>query len=309
MRARLRQSHLGILAVVVWRAIRGLPLSTEGDPPVQHRVAKVVTAAVYDVLSRQLERTDTEFMNYGYEPLTEADELPAGDAGRGGDQFCANLYRRVATAVDLRNRDVLEVGCGRGGGAALVARELHPRSMVGVDLSAGAIAHCRGAHHDANLRFFKADAEDLPFVAGSLDAVINVESSHGYPSMRRFLSEVHRVLRPDGVMLFADVRSPGDMSALREQFRSSGFVILEDERVTPNVVRALELDKARRLAIANAFPRPVRRIAGTFVGAEDGDIFKSLRGGQLEYFRFSLRRGPSRSEAEARQPVGALARS
>jgi ubiquinone/menaquinone biosynthesis C-methylase UbiE len=47
----------------------------------------------------------------------------------------------------------------------------------------------------------------MPFPDASFDAVINVESSHCYPSMGRFLSEVHRVLRPRGSLLFADLRT------------------------------------------------------------------------------------------------------
>lgn len=82
--------------------------------------------------------------------------------------------------------------------------------MTGVDLTPKAVAHAQAAHHEANLRFVKGDAENLPFGAGTFDAVVNVESSHGYPSMHRFLTEVHRVLRPDGLLLFADVRSPED---------------------------------------------------------------------------------------------------
>ncbi len=305
-RARLRRSRLGIALVVLWRAMRGLPLGMDGDPPELQRAAKAVTAAVYNILSRRLGRSDTDFMNYGYQPLAPGQEGASEGTPHAGDHLCANLYRRVATAADLRDKDALEIGCGRGGGAALVARELHPRSMVGVDLSAAAVAHCRATHHEPNLRFFKADAEDLPFVAGSFDAVINVESSHGYPSMLQFLSEAHRVLRPEGVLLFADVRAPVEMKLLREQFSSAGFAILEEERVTPNVVRALELDKTRRLAIANTFPRPLRRIAGTFVGAESGEIYGSLRNAQLEYFRFVLRREPSPSDTGSQTRLGAV---
>ena len=52
------------------------------------------------------------FMNYGYaDPkkiiLKKSDEK---------DRYCIQLYHHVASAVSLKGRDVLEVGCGRGGG-------------------------------------------------------------------------------------------------------------------------------------------------------------------------------------------------
>jgi SAM-dependent methyltransferase len=43
-------------------------------------------------------------------------------------------------------------------------------------------------------------------ITESFDAVINVEASHCYPSLPRFLAEVARVLRPGGHFLYADVR-------------------------------------------------------------------------------------------------------
>jgi ubiquinone/menaquinone biosynthesis C-methylase UbiE len=48
------------------------------------------------------------------------------------------------------------------------------------------------------LDFVHGDAESLPFSDGSFDAVINVEASHAYPRLTRFLEEVVRVLRPGG---------------------------------------------------------------------------------------------------------------
>jgi SAM-dependent methyltransferase len=268
-----------------------MPLATEDDPVPQQRVAKVVTAAVYNSLSRWLDKSDSQFMNYGYQPADASEESSNGNAAPAREQFSMNLYRKVAGAADLAGKDVLEVGSGRGGGAAFVAREFHPRSMTGVDLTPKAVAHAQSAHHEPNLQFVKGDAENLPFGAGSFDAVVNVESSHGYPSMHRFLAEVHRVLRPDGLLLFADVRSPEDTDVLRDQFGDAALTIVEEERITPGVARALELDRARRGEIVASIPKVFRPVAATFIGAQGGEIYAQLQSGQTEYTRFLLRRG------------------
>ena len=44
------------------------------------------------------------------------------------------------------------------------------------------------------------------FPIDSYDAVVNVEASHLYPDVPRFLAEVARVLRPGGHFLYADFR-------------------------------------------------------------------------------------------------------
>jgi ubiquinone/menaquinone biosynthesis C-methylase UbiE len=56
------------------------------------------------------------------------------------------------------------------------------------------------------LDFVRGDAQNLHFPDQSFDAVINVEASHIYPNLERFLGEVARVLRPGGHFLYADFR-------------------------------------------------------------------------------------------------------
>jgi SAM-dependent methyltransferase len=65
-----------------------------------------------------------------------------------------------------------------------------------LDYNPDGIAYCRKRHTLPGLDFVHGDAEKLPFPDDSFDAVINVEASHAYPQLSRFLSEVARVLRP-----------------------------------------------------------------------------------------------------------------
>ena len=135
------------------------------------------------------------FMNYGYASLDASEEPlvlhPADEPNR----YPIQLYCRVARAVELQGREVLEVGCGRGGGSSFVKRYHHPRHMTAVDFSARAVRFCQEAHPIDGLTFVHGDAEALPFDDESFDAVINVDSSHCYGSMPAFLREVKRVLR------------------------------------------------------------------------------------------------------------------
>ena len=148
------------------------------------------------------------FLNYGYEedppmalPLAPPDEH---------NRYCFQQYHLTAAQVELKGKRVLEVGCGHGGGASYLMRTLHPASFTGLDLNPAAIALCRKKHMLAGLDFVRGDAEDLPFPDQSFDAVVNIESSHGYPRFSRFLAEVARVLRPGGHFLYADLRpAPG----------------------------------------------------------------------------------------------------
>jgi SAM-dependent methyltransferase len=141
------------------------------------------------------------------------------------------------------------------------------------------------------LVFVCGDAVALPFEDGSFDAVINVESSHCYSSMRVFLCEVHRTLRPGGHLLLADRRDRRGVEVLRGQLLRSGFKIVREHRITPNIVRALDLDDERRLALFHqGVPRLWRKMFKQFAAFPGTSLYESFRKGRWEYLSFVLRK-------------------
>lgn len=107
----------------------------------------------------------------------------------------------LAATADLTVRRALDVGCGAG-------QELLPfaaagASAVGVDLTTEAAEVARHSFRSlpqAVVSFLQAAAEHLPFRAGSFDVVIS-RLSLPYTDNRRALTEMARVLRPNGVLL------------------------------------------------------------------------------------------------------------
>jgi ubiquinone/menaquinone biosynthesis C-methylase UbiE len=255
-------------------------------PALKPRVQKLLIRAGYQLVNRPRFSADSTCMNYGYAALDET-ETPGEYRP---DHYGLQLYAKVAGAVDLAGMTVLEVGCGRGGGSAYVAESLCASTVTGVDFARRGVAWCRRRHHSPGLHFVHADAEALPFADRSFDAVVNVESSHCYPHTDRFFDEVHRVLQPSGYLLFADLRPASAIAGVREESRAAGFTVLEDELITPNVLRALQLDTARRVEIIErSVPRPLRSAVREFMAVEGSEIFEQLRRGELEYLRLVLR--------------------
>lgn len=229
------------------------------------------------------------FMNYGFAPLDEAGQplslQPADEPNRSSIQ----LYHHVAGAVSLEGLDVLEVGCGRGGGASYVKRYLRPQQMTGVDFSAKAVRFCQANHHVEGLSFVQGDAESLPFADESFDAVLNVESSHCYGSMPAFLRQVHRVLRPGGHFLFADLRMATDLDRLQEQLLASGLTIVEREEITDRVLAALRSDSERKLTlIEKSVPKRLLPAFRQFAAVEGSETYEAFRTGAMVYVRYVL---------------------
>ncbi|CAN5352324.1 phthiotriol/phenolphthiotriol dimycocerosates methyltransferase [soil metagenome] len=272
--------------------VRGLKLLGRVTPRRRRASSlKRFTRGFYQVLSLADRRANMVFMNYGYAPLEGSPATVALDAGEERDRYCIQLYHRAASALDLRGRDVLEVGCGRGGGAAFVMKYLQPRSLTGVDFAGRAIAFCHRQHRQPGLSFRRGDAEKLPFANESFDVVLNVESSHCYPSMERFLAEVVRVLRPGGYLLFADIRAQGFREQLLEQLEQAGLIVIEEEQIAPNVLRALDLDSERKLALIESEAPPLLRASlRDFAAVKDTPIYKRFRTGEWEYVRFVLQK-------------------
>jgi ubiquinone/menaquinone biosynthesis C-methylase UbiE len=238
---------------------------------------------------------DWRFMNYGYaSPDAANQQLALRDIDE-PDRFSIQLYQHVIGTTSLAGLNVLEVGCGRGGGLAFLARYHAPGNVTGLDYSHKAIAVCRRQQQLPGLTFVQGDAEALPFADDAFDIVINVESSHCYRSMATFLREVRRVLRPNGQFLWADLRSAKDAAALHEYVARSGLEILEQEDITAGVVEALRRDSRRKLAlIERSVGRLLRYTFQEFAAVEGSGIYRAFQDRTAVYLRYVLKKAGDR---------------
>jgi SAM-dependent methyltransferase len=245
----------------------------------------------YQFLAARYPDRHWTFMNYGYRPPEAPDAPPplALEAADEADRSCIQLYDLVARSATVAGRELLEVGCGRGGGADYVARKLDPRRVVGVDLSPRAVALCRRRFAHPRLSFEVGDAERLPFPDAAFDVVLNVESSHCYGRFEAFLREVRRVLRPDGHFLYADFRPCDEIDGWRAALLAAGFAIGAERDLRPGVVAALDADEGgKRDLIARLIDRPLAGIFGEFAALEGSQLNAALRRGDFGYRAFVL---------------------
>ena len=163
-------------------------------------------------------------------------------------------------------------------------RTLHPASYTGLDFNADGIAFCRRKHNVPGLDFAHGDAESLPFADESFDAVINVEASHAYPRLPRFLAEVVRVLRPGGHFLYADFRGRSEFPDWETALADTQLRELSERVINPEVLRAMSKNSQRSLdLIGRHVPAFLRPFGRRFAGVPGTGLYRVLQNGNAEY--------------------------
>ncbi len=149
----------------------------------------------------------------------------------------------LQSLVDLpAHPRIIELGCG----AAHLSRKLlqrHPGSTVtGLEVDARQMAKNREKPQE-RLSFVNAGAQAIPFGDQSFDLALMLKSLHHVPLdlLDQALAEVHRVLRPQGLLY---VSEPVFAGALNEVMR-----LFHDEEI----VRAAALAAVRRAVASGAW--------------------------------------------------------
>ncbi len=246
---------------------------------------------MHRVIMSRCDFSNLKFLNYGYVSLDPKCELLKLDESDELERYCLQLYNYTVSDVNLKGKDILEVGSGRGGGASYITRYYEPNSYVGLDLSKKLIRFCNKNYNLPGLSFIHGNAEKLPFDDMSFDAIVNIESSGSYSNMDKFLSEVYRVLRPGGYLLLADFRTIQGNELLRNQFKAAGLNIINEENIVKNILKATDLDYERRFKlINNKAPLYMKSLSKEFSSLKGTKRYELFDDGSLIYLRYILKK-------------------
>ena len=113
---------------------------------------------------------------------------------------------------DDRPQRVLDVATGTADLAIKAERLLHPREVVGVDLSAEMLRFGREKLEQKSLTsritLQQADAEALPFPDGDFDAALVAFGVRNFEDLDAGLRDIARVLRPGGALVVLEFSQP-----------------------------------------------------------------------------------------------------
>jgi len=263
---------------------------------------KTVVQTFYNSVNQHLNHSGfgqySTFLNWGYvpdgSPEFSAIELPK----RCLNKNCLKLILELVGDVDLNGRDVLEVGCGRGGNIQALNRFFKVKSFTGLDITPASIAFCKENLANERCHFIQEDAENLPFVDESFDVVINVESSNAYPDIEKFYDRVSRVLKTQGYFLYTDILKTEKFPAYLDYLKHQGLELEIDRDITPNVLLSRqELGDVQMKSfglsseILSPDSSPVEQeVFEGFLAPEDSDFFQKIKAGKFQYRMFRFRK-------------------
>ena len=192
---------------------------------------------VYDALqlAPSLAWTRAGYLNFG---------LWDGDTAS-GDQACEQLLAYVADSVDLAAADdVLDVGFGTGAQDVFFAG-LTGAAITGVNSSSSQTALARRRVDAAALcprvDLRRGDATRLELPDRTFDVVVCVEAAFHFEPREHFFREAHRVLRPGGRLVLADILARAQPHWTDGIFWSAFdrfFSVPRRNRISPGTYRA-----------------------------------------------------------------------
>lgn len=117
------------------------------------------------------------------------------------DGYCLGRYEFACRYVE--GARVLDLATGPGYGAEMMADLGKAGFVLGVDRSEELIRSARTEHDRPCIEFVVGDGLDLGFKDESFDAVVSIETIEHVSDCERFLDELVRLLRRDGILVIS----------------------------------------------------------------------------------------------------------
>ncbi|PJE65270.1 class I SAM-dependent methyltransferase, partial [Candidatus Saccharibacteria bacterium CG10_big_fil_rev_8_21_14_0_10_47_8] len=137
--------------------------------------------------------------------IEDTGERMVPDYHKGSMMYAEHMVRYQAAGSLVKDKVVLDIACGSGYGSSILARQA--ARVMGVDLSEPAIEYAQQNYGAANIGFRVGDATDIPIGDESVDVVVSFETIEHIPDYKKFLKEVRRVLKAEGLFI---VSTPND---------------------------------------------------------------------------------------------------
>ena len=130
----------------------------------------------------------------------------------------------IARLLTLQGASVLELGCGKAEKTYLIAQKA--ASILALEVDETQLAIHKTSTAGKNIRFEHGGAENIPASNASFDLVLMFKSLHHVPAelMEIAFSEIHRVLKPGGMVYISEPVFAGEFNEILRLFHDEQTV-------------------------------------------------------------------------------------
>ena len=190
------------------------------------------------------------FMNDGYCPLDENgypkdfDNIVLTEKYKIW-KYQVYLYKVLLESIGVNilddsssNKVLLDVGCGRSGGISFFNDYYKFKKLIGIDLNKNHIDLSKKHIKDKHVKLIQSSAINIPLKDNSIDIITCVESSPYYQPFEKYVDEVYRILKDDGIYVRAEryVQNP-DMFLNHKFVEIKSLIIENNTRMSCSICK------------------------------------------------------------------------
>jgi len=117
-----------------------------------------------------------------------------------------DLIRLIGPQLQQRYEAVLDVGCGQGKSFRLLKNKLNPQTLIGIDADSEILhkARAQAQADGVNVDLMLGNGARIPLPDNSVDILFCHQTFHHLVEQEKSMAEFYRVLKPGGLLLFAE---------------------------------------------------------------------------------------------------------
>lgn len=150
---------------------------------------------LYNYLSELMQiSTGGDFLNFGYWDDTIKDPLTS-------QKNLCNLVDRMANLENAKS--LLDVGSGFSEPAFLWKKNHPSIDIACININSNQLVTANKNSRSHEIKMINATATSIPIADASCDRIIALESAQHFKPISEFISEIHRILKKDGIIILA----------------------------------------------------------------------------------------------------------
>ena len=233
--------------------------------------------------------------------VTVDDLAPVDEFHIGGRQASEEFLGQLDLAPE---KQVLDIGCGLGGAARLVAAR-YGCQVTGIDLTPEYVetarALCGWVGLDRRISLHQGSALALPFADAVFDRAYMLHVGMNIDDKSRLCAEVGRVLRPNSIFGIYDVMRTGegeltypvpwattaassavaDPAEYRKSLQSAGFAVIAERNRREFALAFFDQLRARTSSAAGPPPLGLHILMGRSTPAKIQNMIESISSGRI----------------------------